>query len=278
LICLRLLQIDHSGELLWDSIYGRTGDDEAYDLIVRENGNLVVTGYSEGTEAEKKQILFLETDRTGLELKMNYRGTSEDDEAFTIVQSNNKYMIAGYTNYRNAQSMQIVKNIIVLRWSGEGTPDVNPFVNAFPEGTNSHVQAIIPEGINDYYLACNVQEPQSNESYVSILKIDTTLFNVMWQKDYGERLVNTVSDFSLKSNMLYLCGTSTNTEERGDLWILKTSIEGENPQYFYIGDGVSYIGKGFDHTSDGGYIITGASYISEKSIISLCKLNSQGEL
>ena len=33
-----------------------------------------------------------------------------------------------------------------------------------------------------------------------------------------------------------------------------------------------------DETLDGGYIITGSAYLSDKSIISLCKLNSQGEL
>jgi hypothetical protein len=59
--------------------------------------------------------------------------------------------------------------------------------------------------------------------------------------------------------------------------ILKTDISGDNPKYFYVGDGTSFRGNGLSITPDGGYIITGSNYInSVNSVITLCKLNSEG--
>ena len=273
-----ILQITVSGEFVWDTIYGRSRDDEAYDVLVLENGNLVITGYSDSTETRKKDILFLETSSKGGFIKWDFPGASEDDEAFAIVKSGNEYMLAGYRNKPDNLSLQMARNIIVMRYSGEGTPNVNPFDNAFPAGTNSQVQSIIAASINEYYLACNVRESQTNNTSVAIIKIDTTLFNVLWQKKYGEQSVNIASDFSIKDNCLYLCGTSSNAEEKGDLWVFKAGIDGEDPQYYYFGDGISYIGKGFDRTSDGGYVITGSNSTGENSVITLCKLNADGKI
>jgi hypothetical protein len=269
-----LLQISSDGDLIWDSIYGYSMDDEARDVLVLGNGHLIVTGYSYSPENGNKDFLFLETDHDGTQVKIKTQGIPDkDDEAYAIVQSNKFYMLAGYTYRFSAQYSQSSKSISIIRWAGEGSPDPNPPFNL---GTESQVQSILTTGINEYYLACNVQGSQTGESSVYILKIDT-LWNVIWQKSFGERLRNQVSDFSIRNNELFVCGTSTDAELSGDLWIFRTSLEGENTRYYYAGDGVSFLGKGFDFTDDGGYIITGAN-ISEKSIITLCKLNAEGEI
>lgn len=278
-----LLQVSESGEYIWDSIYGRSGDDEAYGVLVLDNENIVITGYSESDD-RIKEILFLETDPAGNIVNWNFiEDRPEDHVAFTIVKSGSKYMIAGYKNTEEVISTQPVRKIFVMRWTGDGPFDVNPAVNYIPEGTSSRVEAIIPVTNNEYYLACNVNELQTNTSSVYILKIDT-LWNIQWQKSFGERDFNIISDFSIHDNSLCIGGTSVdnvvsaNTNVKGDLWICKTSLTGENVQYYYSGDGASYIGKGFDHTADGGFIITGSNITGDNSIITLCKLNALGEL
>ena len=279
-----LVQIDHTGDLVWDSIYGQIRDDEAYDVLVLENGNLVVTGYSENysvsTGDRKKDILFLKTDRLGNRLKMKYTGTPEDDEAFSILQSGRIYMMAGYSNKLIAGSSQTQKTIYILRWAGEGPMDAAPLGNALPAGSGSWVQTVVSESNNEYYLACNVRESQGNDVSVHVLKIDT-LWNILWQDSYGERTINAVSGLAIQNNSLYAVGTSTNEtneENSGDILILKTSLTGENPVYYYTGDGESYLGNGFDFAPDGGYIITGTNFINTKSVITLCKLNAEGTL
>lgn len=272
-----ILQIDPNGEFLWDTVYGQSRDDEAFDVLVKDNGNMIFTGYSD-TLPKKKEILFLETDRNGNKISLNYTGTPENDEGFSIVKSNRKYMIAGYKSSSNTASMLNARKIFVMRWSGEGTPDVHPFENEFPVDASSWVQSIISTNQNEYYLACNVEENQTTSAYVHVLKIDTA-WNINWEKSFGERALNVANDFSIRDNYLFLCGTSTNTDDRGDLWILRASLEGDNSSNYYAGDGISYMGNGFDHTADGGFIITGANYSGDNSsMITLCKLNADGDL
>ena len=59
------------------------------------------------------------------------------------------------------------------------------------------------------------------------------------------------------------------------MFILRTGIDGSQPVYHYSGDGTTFTGNGFDLTADGGFILTGATYVnqqSSQSAINLCKI------
>ena len=59
---------------------------------------------------------------------------------------------------------------------------------------------------------------------------------------------------------------------------MNIDFEGNSPEYNYVGDGISFAGRSFDYTPDGGYIITGSNYSSTNSVITLAKLDNEGKL
>ncbi len=268
-----LVQINSIGDTLWTKSYGRSLDDEAYDLLVLDNNHIVLTGYTDSTDVLGKDFLFIEVDAAGTLVNFNFKGLKPDEVAFSIVQKGNSYFLAGYA-YRETTSQQLVKKLYVMQWDGRGSPIIPHYD---PLGTSSEAVAIKALNQNEYILLCNVQPTQGSGSQIYLMKIDNSGRSI-WEKGIGERRVNTASDLYIHDNSLYVVGTSTNEETFGDMLILKTSLSGDNPSYYYAGDGTSYQGNGFDFTSDGGYIITGSNFVNNRSVITLCKLNAEGVL
>jgi hypothetical protein len=118
------------------------------------------------------------------------------------------------------------------------------------------------------------------QSEILLLETDATMDvqNVV-SKRLGERSFNGVYSMSMHGGLLYMCGTSSSGEsELGDILFVKLNDIDANPIYYYVGDGVSYKGSGFDLTDENGFVLTGASYLNEKSLITLYKVNSEGNL
>jgi len=268
-----LVQINSVGDTLWTRSYGRSFDDEAFDLLMLDNNHMVLTGYTDSTDVRRKDFLFFEVNAEGDSLNFNFTGLEQDEVACSIVPSGNSYLLAGYSNRLATATQQYIKSIFVLRWDGRGSSI--PYYH--PIGASSEAVEIKALNQNEYILSCVVQPAQASESQIYLVKMDES-GHFLWEKGFGERTVNTASDLYIHDNSLYVLGTSTNEETFGDMLILKTSLSGDNPSYFYAGDGTSYQGNGFDFTSDGGYIITGSNFVNNRSVITLCKLNAEGIL
>lgn len=272
-----LVQIDTLGNTLWTKILGHSYDDEAFDVLVLDNGNLVFTGYTEISETNKDYFLY-ESNANGDSLRFSSDGTARKSEVIlSIVESNSSYLMAGYS-----YTSELDRNVFAIIWRGSGSAE-QTFTNSI--GLKSQVSAICSASSNEYYLACTVQPGQSSNSQIYIIKVNSEL-DIVWQKSYGEQALNSASDIAIYDNSILITGTSTNLagtysddDILGDMLILETNLSGENTEYLYMGDGVSYRGKSLDHTPDGGYIITGANHINNiNSVITLCKLTAEGAL
>ncbi len=275
-----LIQINSNGDTLWTKTYGRSLDDEAYDLVVLEDNSIVLTGYTDSTNVRKKDFLFIEVDAMGnLIDSIKHLGLEEDQVAYSIAQSGNSFLLSGYSYILSASSQQYTKSIYVMRWDGSGSPVPNPY----KLGVSSEAVAIKPVNQNEYLLACNVQYSQTSDLQIHLMKVDAS-GDSTWNRDFGERVLNKANDLLIANNSFYVIGTSSNEDASdvddftGDMLLLKTNLNGENPSYFYVGDGASYHGNGCDITSDGGYIITGTNFTSNESVITICKLNTEGSL
>jgi hypothetical protein len=271
-----LIQIDKQGDTLWTKSYDGTGlDDEAYDFLILGDSNLVVTGYTQNNNGSKinKDFLFLETDAEGLEPIFKSTGLLEDEAANSIVQSDDGYLFAGYNYNLNYTSGEYTKSLLVFRWSE--TSPWRPYTHSL--GIASEAKSIIQINDNEYIVACMVQLTLSNATNIYLLKMDAS-GHYLWEKEFGKYTLNSVSGLAIHEDALYAVGTSGESEIKGNILILRTDLSGNNPTYFDFGDGTSYTGNGFDFTSDGGFIITGANYLNNNSVIALLKLNKQGLL
>ena len=269
-----LIHISSTGDTLWTKSYGwRSFDEEAYDLLVLDNNNIVMTGYIDSTDV-LKDFLFIETNASGDLVNFNHIGyDNQDDVAYSIIPKGNSYFLAGYTF---GTTQQLSKHVLLMQWNGIGA-SIN-LSSAFSSlGPSSEAVAIKALNENEYILSCVVQPAQGSGSQIYLVKIDDS-GNKIWEKSFGERTVNIANDFTIHDGSLYVIGTSTNGETSGDMMILKTGLSGDSPLYFYAGDETSFTGNGFDFTPDGGYIVTGANFTNNNSVITMCKLDAEGLL
>jgi len=267
-----LVQVDNQGNELKSSVFGTAGNDEAYDIQVLENGNYILTGYSDSTKSGKKAMILAVANADGNLLSLNMAGNPKDDEVGNsiIEYDSANFYTAGYTKSKTAAAKS---SYYYIRWIsvGSGLFKMIPFFDHADE--NSPAVSIISDGDSDLIVSCNVQNSQENSSGIKLLKIDKG-GNILWQKSFGEHTYDFVSSTYIHNGKIYVIGTSGNADQFGNILLLELGSEGENPQYYYTGDGNSYMGKGLDFTKDNGFIITGSNKTNETSVITFIKLNS----
>jgi hypothetical protein len=270
-----VVQLRTDGSFEWQNpIDELPNNNEAYDVLVEDDGELIFTGYTEINE--QRDIFFLKTNALADNIiEFSYKGNNAlDEEAYSVVLwKDSTYMFAGYQ--RNSSG---IKDITCWRWGGYNSIAI-PLYYREPEGNSAATCIVNTSTEYKFLVACN-KELSIDQSEILLLEIDTTMSvrNVIPSR-LGERSMNIVESMAFRGNSLYLCGTaSSGGQDYGDMMLIQLSKEGTNPKYYYIGDGASYTGSGFDLTNENGYIITGASYLNEKSMITLYKVNNEGEL
>jgi hypothetical protein len=94
-----LLKIDSSGNLLWSRSFGTdTGTDVARKLLVLENGEMVIVGYTNSAGVDGYDVLVIKTDSQGHEQwSKTFGGLGWDFGNDIILLPNGNYGIAGST-------------------------------------------------------------------------------------------------------------------------------------------------------------------------------------
>jgi len=272
-----LVQINNAGDTLWTSSFGYNLDDEAYDVLVLDNQDLVITGYSKVSE-NNTDFLVAKASSLGVLDWSERHGLNFNEVGESIVKAGDYFIIGGSRNNDMTNSSNYNGFLAQVTNMGK-TPLIKPYNT---EG-NSEISSIVSTGNNSYYAACTVESESGNESKINVIKFrhdDRNNIETLWMKEYGEgeQLFNQASLIRVNNNSVTIVGTSGTNIESGDLLLMKIDLEGNSPEYSYTGDGISFAGRSFDYTPDGGYILTGSNYSNENSVITLAKLNNQGKL
>ncbi len=270
-----LIQINTEGDTIWTRTFGESYDDEAFDVLVLENGELVITGYTNESESNS-ELLVAKRTSAGQEVWFKpQRGYDKNEFGNAIIEAGNYFIIGGSTNSRPVGSTTYNKFLVQV--TKEGT-NASPYF--YGTDGNSEISSISVAGDNSYFAVSNIESVQRDESEIECMKFkhdSRDRIEILWTKYYGEQAFNKTAFSRVKNNSLVMAGTSGTNTETGDLLLVKLDLEGNTPEYAYKGDGVSFLGSGFDFTPDGGYIITGSNYSGENSVITLAKLSAEGQ-
>lgn len=95
-----IVKTDFMGQILWTQVFGGPDDDEAYSIAELPGGNLIVTGYANGSSSDKDMLL-LKFDKNGnfiygKTMDGGYSGLY--DIANSVRYYNNKLIISGQMN------------------------------------------------------------------------------------------------------------------------------------------------------------------------------------
>jgi hypothetical protein len=93
-----IIRTDKNGNMLWYQNYGLSGDDEAMDIVERQNGNLTFVGNTRSIGSGENEIHLVKVNSGGWFIDGPSFGSYNDDIASGLIQTNDaSYAIIGST-------------------------------------------------------------------------------------------------------------------------------------------------------------------------------------
>jgi hypothetical protein len=272
---LWVLKLDPSGNVKWQKTYGKAGGDVATSIEQTSDGGYIVAGATDSFGKGFSDLWVLKLDSSGNVQWQKTYGGADWDEASSIEQtSDGGYIVAGETDSFGAgrDDLWILKldssrNVQWQKTYGGAKDDMAKSIWQTSDG--GYIVAGMTESFGDI------------KGDLWVLKLDSS-GNVQWQKTYGGAKDDGAISVKQTSDGGYIVAGGTDSFGKGneDLWVLKLDSSG-NVQWQR-----TYGGVGFDdsssiqQTSDGGYIVAGAtnSFGAGDDDSWVLKLDANGEI
>ena len=94
-----VVKINKKGDRVWHNAFGFKYDEVANQIIATKDGGFMVVGTTESDIQNQRQVFVVKIDANGDRQWQRHYGTKENEEGFGIAETNDGYVIAGYTNY-----------------------------------------------------------------------------------------------------------------------------------------------------------------------------------
>ena len=244
-----LLKINGLGEQVWSKSFGGAGTEKFLSVAQAHEGGIIATGYSESIQAGHRDVFVLKTDILGNELWRRTIGSTEDEEASSVLSVADGYILAGYINNRssNNRDAYVVKITEIGEFSWSKTYGA---AMSFEEATctalahDGNILVAGNKGVSDFYL-------------VKITQDGTTL----WENKYGDRVEEFCESISVDNDgSILLSGSIAVGAVDTDIHLMKLNALGRLQWKQNYGDEEwSDFGKFVIPTLDGGYAIAGST-------------------
>ena len=245
---LWLVKTDSYGNIMWEKMWGTTGDDDGSSVQQTNDGGYIITGRTKETDTlscqyEFTKIWLIKTNSSGDSIwSKKHTGSNiwiESGGVFVRQTFDNGYILLG--------SNELIKtnNLVDTLWT-------KPFY--YPEEWKS-VQQTTDGG---YIITGHTQPFGNNNSDVSLIKIDGN-GNQQWSQTYGGVFNEWGYSVQQTTDGGYIISGFTNSFGSGesDVYLIKIDSYG-NQQWSQTYGGVDKErGESVQQTTDGGYIITG---------------------
>jgi len=295
----------------WAKCYGGGSYEAAYDLIQTADGGDIVVGLSwssmegdVGTSHGGGDCWLIKLNANASLEWQNCLGGSKSESIKSICEAQGGgYIIAGSTNSNNGDisgNHSSDDDIWVAKISSNGTLESQKCYG----GTGLEwINSMIPMSGGGYVLAGYTTSNNgdvgglhggSSAADAWIVKLDSTATNIVWQKSLGGTNEERAQGIQQTSDGGYIVAGATYSNDgdvsgmKGlcDAWIVKLNSSGTLEwQKCYGGTNADYA-EDIQQTSDGGYIVAGATYSNDGDVSGnygfydgwLIKLSSSGTL
>jgi hypothetical protein len=103
-----VIKLDRNGNKVWDSTFGGTSEDWANSIIQTKDRGYVVAGWTSSMGAGKTDVWIIKLNKRGDLVWDRTFGGSENDEAHSIIQTNDGgYAVAGWTESKGAGNSDV---------------------------------------------------------------------------------------------------------------------------------------------------------------------------
>ena len=98
-----VIKLDKEGNKVWDRTFGGTSEEWANSIIQNKNGNYLVAGWTKSMGEGKTDVWIVKLDKRGNLIWDKTFGGSENDEAHSIIQTEDEgYAVVGWTKSKGA--------------------------------------------------------------------------------------------------------------------------------------------------------------------------------
>ena len=175
----KVIFVDDDVDLIWEQSYGGSSDDHAKELLLTQDGNIVVAGTTSSFGMGNNDVYLLKTDRNGSMLWGNTFGTSQYEYANALTAtSDDSFIIAGWESYEPSINNA---SILMIKTDSEGN---EVWTKQFDYDSGIYAMSVI-EAFDSNYIAVGSCY-KNNDSKAGLLKSDTS-GNEMWLKVYDSQ-------------------------------------------------------------------------------------------
>ncbi len=264
-----------SSSVEWDRLYGGSHNDKANSIIECEDGGYIAAGLTKSFGKGKWDAWIVRVGEDGEELWSKTFGKEGDDEAFSIREAGDGFLISGFSDRGESVEEQAWifridksgKKLWEKFYGGEHDDSANSLV---VNADGSMVFAGV-KGISSYI-----------NSDLWVVSLDPS-GNPIWEKTFGERRKDKGHAIIKTSDNIYLVAgqkLSTSTSNQQDAYCIKLDSSGKKVWEKTYGGKRLDIAYDVKETEDGGFVVAGKnrSAGSGKNDLWVFKLDKSGKM
>ncbi|MCK4928528.1 MAG: hypothetical protein KAR76_02225 [Methanosarcinales archaeon] len=212
-----MVKLNSEGQVVWEKSIGGGLEDGAYDVQQTSDQGYIFTGYTRSAGDGSYDVYVVKTDSSGNVKWTSTFGGNNDDQAFSLVQHRDGYVVAGHSKSNSALS-----DVYVVKLDLDGEKVWEKFYGA--GDSIEEAQSIQKTTDSGYIIAGKTNQYTYGANDVYLLKLDRD-GNEQWSQvfggendDYGYSVVQS-SDGSF-----IVAGQTKSYGYGGNAYIIKTEV------------------------------------------------------
>jgi hypothetical protein len=262
-----------NGDIMWSRVIGETGNVEANNFDMDDQGYFYMTGYTEPspTLLDRKIWWFaLKDDGSNLwGSPKTYPGTNDNEGMHLQVMDDGCLVITGHAS--RTASGSTYAQVFALKTDEYG--GVNYYFR-LDKASNEEGNCIRILDEDNVLVLCTSRGLSG--SAISLKQIKFSTLELKWEKNYGNAGKDVAKSMLTGNNTIHMLGTTGSAGDNNTaISLIAADAMGNQTARSDFGEGSQLSAEAFEQTDDGGFIIVGTNKHSENNIsVALIKVGA----